>query len=109
MTSQQQSVLPAEAWYHSPVQVAAVIAAASQLASIVIRWFGLPITDEQIETYSADALQFVTIASSVWAIVKRQTSAVAPLTLTAGGAARQTTANPPLLDADPTKTQEPKS
>jgi len=109
MANEQQPILPPEPWYNSPVQVAAVVAALSQLASILIRWLGLPVTDEQIDTYSADALQFVTIAFGIWAIVKRQTSAVAPLTMTAGGAARQTAAHPPLLDSDPTKTQESKS
>lgn len=105
--SEQQSLLPAAPWYSSSVQVAAVVAGLSQLASILIRWVGLPVTDVQLDIYTADALQFVTIGAGLLAVLKRGNSAVAPLTLTAGGAAKQNAANPPMLDADPTKTPAP--
>lgn len=81
--------LPAAPWYTSAVQISAVIAAATQVASIVIRWFGLPVTDEQIDVYAADVLQLVTIGAAVYAIVKRGKSDIAPLTLTKAGAEKK--------------------
>lgn len=105
--SEQPSVLPPEPWYTSPVQIGAVIAALAQVASILIRWLGLPVTDAQLEQYSADALQLVTIGAGLYAIVKRQQSVVAPLTLTRKGAEQKAVTNPPLLAADPTKIPRP--
>lgn len=101
-----QPIIPPAPWYTSPTQVAALIAAVSQLASILIRWFGLPITDAQLDEYSADALQVVTILAGVWAMVKRQQSAIAPLTMTRKGAEAKAAANPPLLDTDPSKVKK---
>lgn len=98
-----QPVLPPEPWYTSPVQIGAVIAALSQIASILIRWFGLPVSDAQLEQYSADALQLVTIGAGLYAIWKRQVSPVAPLTLTRTGADQMKASTPPLLDSDPTR------
>ncbi len=98
-----QPLIPAAPWYTSPSQVAGVIAGLSQIASILIRWFHLGITDEQLQGYSADALQLVTIAAGLWAMYSRQTSTLAPLTMTRKGAAKLTIRNPPLLDADPRK------
>jgi hypothetical protein len=101
--NQQQSVLPAEPWYESHVQINLVVASLAQVASILIRWFGLPVTDAELDIYAADALQIVTIAAGLYAIVKRGKSAVAPLTLTLNKANAMNAANPPLLDSNPTK------
>jgi len=98
-----QPLIPPAPWYTSPSQVAGVIAGLSQIASILIRWFHLGITDEQLQGYSADALQIVTIAAGLWAMYSRQTSSIAPLTMTRKGADALTAANPPLLDVDPRK------
>lgn len=102
-----QPLIPAAPWYTSPAQVAGVVAGLSQIASILIRWFHLGITDEQLQGYSADALQLVTIGAGLWAMYHRQQSALAPLTLTRKGAEAKTAANPPLLDSDPTKIKKP--
>lgn len=85
--TKESPLLPPEPWYHSPVQVGAVIAAAAQIVSILVRWFGLPVTDEQIDGYTADASQLVAIVAGVFAIIKRKNSEIQPLTLTAGSAA----------------------
>lgn len=103
MSDPVQPIIPPAPWYTSPAQVAGVIAGLSQIASILIRWFHLGITDEQLQQYSADALQLVTIGAGLWAMYHRQTSAVAPLTFTRKGADALTQSNPPLLDSDPSK------
>lgn len=105
--TEQQPVLPAAAWYTSEVQVRAVIAAAAQLVSIALRIIGkytdLEITTEMIDSIVADVTQGVAVIFGVLAVTKRQTSAVAPLTMTAKQAEDLTRINPPLLDSNPTK------
>jgi hypothetical protein len=107
--SDQQPVLPATVWYESEVQVRAVIAAAAQVVSILLRIVGryteLSITTDMLV---ADVTQLLAIWFGVLAIIKRQTSAVAPLTLTTTGAAMKSMTNPSLLDADPTKVPKEK-
>lgn len=44
-----QPIIPPAPWYTSPTQVAGVVAGLSQIASIMIRWFNLGITDEQLQ------------------------------------------------------------
>jgi hypothetical protein len=110
--SDQQPVLPATVWYESEVQVRAVIAAAAQVVSILLRIVGryteLSITTDMIDMLVADVTQLLAIWFGVLAIIKRQTSAVAPLTLTTTGAAMKSMTNPSLLDADPTKVPKEK-
>lgn len=106
MSDSIQPAIPAAPWYTSPAQVSGLIAGLSQVASILIRWFHLGITDEQIQMYSADLLQLVTIAAGAYAMYQRQTSALAPLTLTKAGAEAKTAANPPIMPVDPTKVQK---
>jgi hypothetical protein len=110
--SDQQPVLPAAPWWESEVQVRAVLAMAAQLLSILARLSGriaehfgvqLQVSGADIDAIFADLTQGAAIWLGVLAIIKRQTSQVAPLTLTAGSAALRTVQNPPLLDADPTK------
>jgi hypothetical protein len=105
--NEQQPVLPAEAWYTSEVQVRAVIALGAQLVSIALRMVGryteVSVTTEMVDAIVADISQGVAILFGILAVTKRQNSAVAPLTMTAGGAERKTLANPPVLDSDPTK------
>jgi len=103
MSDPVQPIVPHAPWYTSTAQVAGVIAGLSQVASILIRWFHLGITDEQLQVYSADALQLITIGAGVWAMVSRQQSPIAPLTLTRKGADSLNQLNPPILEADPTK------
>jgi hypothetical protein len=102
-----QPILPAAPWYTSEVQVRAVIAAAAQLVSIALRILGkyteLEITTEMIDSIVADITQGVAVVFGILAVTKRQTSTVAPLTLTAKQADDHTRINPPLLDSDPTK------
>lgn len=103
----EQPILPAEPWYTSEVQVRAAIAMAAQLVSIILRIVGqyttVSITTDVIDSIVADVSQGAAILFGFLAITKRQTSKVAPLTLTAAGAERKIAANPPLLDSDPTK------
>lgn len=105
--NEQQPILPASPWWTSEVQVRAVIALGAQLVSIALRIVGryteLSITTEMVDAIVADVSQGVAILFGILAVTKRQTSAIAPLTLTASGAERKTIANPPMLDADPTK------
>lgn len=105
--NEQQPVLPASPWWTSEVQVRAVIALGAQLVSILLRMVGryteLSITTEMVDAVVADVSQGVAILFGMLAVMKRQSSPIAPLTMTAGGAERKTIENPPLLDADPTK------
>ena len=105
--SDTQPIIPAAPWYTSEVQVRAVIAALAQLVSIALRIVGkyteLSITTDMVDAIVADVTQGVAVVFGVLAVTKRQTSAVAPLTMTRKGADDQTRINPPLLDSDPTK------
>lgn len=104
----QQPVLPAAPWYTSEVQVRAVIALAAQLLSIglrVLQHFGVHLESSSVDLdmVVADVSQGIAIVFAVLAIVKRQQSPVAPLTITAKAAEARTAANPPVLPADPSK------
>jgi hypothetical protein len=104
----QQPVLPATPWWESEVQLRAVLAMAAQLVSVGARIAGhlglqLQISGADIDAIFADLTQGAAIWLGALAIIKRQKSAVAPLTLTANGAALRDIDNPPLLDSDPTK------
>lgn len=105
--NEQQPVLPPEPWYRSEVQVRAVIALGAQLISILFRilsrYTEIAVTTDMIDALVADLTQATAIIFGALAVMKRSSSAVAPLTLTAGGAERKTLANPPVLDVDPTK------
>jgi hypothetical protein len=103
-----QPILPATPWYESEVQLRAVLAMGAQLISVLTRiadHLGLhvQVSAVDIDAVFADLTQVVAIWLGALAIIKRQKSAVAPLTLTAGSAALRTVQNPPLLDSDPTK------
>lgn len=104
----QQPILPAVPWWESEVQVRAVIAAAAQVVSILLRIVGrytdLSVTTDMVDLVVADVTQILAIVFGVLAIIKRQTSAIAPLTMTTTGAAMKSLTNPSLLDSDPTKT-----
>jgi hypothetical protein len=114
MSNEPQPLLPAAPWYESEVQLRAVLALAAQLVSIALRianhlGLELEISGADIDAIFADLTQGAAIWLGVLAIIKRQKSAVAPLTLTAEAAALRTVQNPPLLDSDPTKIpKEPK-
>jgi hypothetical protein len=103
----QQPVLPPAPWYTSEVQVRAVIAAAAQLVSIALRVIGkyteLSITTDMVDAIVADVTQAAAVIFGILAVTKRQTSAIAPLTITAKQAEVMSQITPPLLDADPTK------
>jgi hypothetical protein len=105
--TEPQPLLPAAPWYTSEVQVRAVVAAAAQLISILLRIVGkyteLSITTDMVDAIVADVTQGVAVVFGVLAITKRQSSQVAPLTLTQKGADDLTKIKPPLLDSDPTK------
>jgi hypothetical protein len=89
----QSPVLPPEAWYTSAVQFNAVIAAGAQLVSIGLRvanrYFDVGFNDEDVQLLVADIMQGAAIVFGVIAIVKRQTSSIQPLTLTAAGAEKR--------------------
>ena len=89
------------------VQVRAVIAAAAQLLSIALRIVGrytdLSVTTDMIDSITADVTQGIAVLFGVLAVTKRQSSQVAPLTMTQKGADALTQSKPPLLDSDPTK------
>jgi hypothetical protein len=108
MTEQQQPVIPATPWWESEVQVRAVLAMGAQLVSVGIRIAGhlglqLQVSGSDIDALFADLTQGAAIWLGALAIIKRQKSAVAPLTLTSNGAAVQARDNPSILDVDPTK------
>ncbi len=103
-----QPLLPATPWWESEVQLRAVLAMAAQLVSVALRiadhlGLHIQVSGADIDAIFADLTQGVAIWLGVLAIIKRQKSQVAPLTLTAGAAAAQTVINPPLLPNDPTK------
>lgn len=107
---QPSPLIPHEAWYTSAVQVNAVIAAVAQVASITLRIVGRftdAVPAESIELIVADLTQMLAIVFGVIAIIKRQTSQLAPLTLTAKRAADFAAQNPSILPADPTKITMP--
>lgn len=112
--SDTQPVIPAVPWYESEVQLRAVLAMVAQLLSVVTRiadhlGLHIQVSGADIDAIFADLTQGAAIWLGALAIIKRQKSAVSPLTMTAGGAAAQTVINPPLLDTDPTKLpKEPK-
>ena len=107
MTEQTQPVLPAEPWYESQVAVRLLVATVAQVASISLRiigrFFEVSITSEEVDALFADINQGVAVVFVFLAFIKRGRSPVAPLTLTASKADVMNAANPPLLDADPTK------
>lgn len=111
MSETTQPLLPAAPWYSSEVQVRAVIALAAQLVSIalrmVARYTEISITTDMIDAIGADVSQGVAILFGILAVTKRQTSVVAPLTMTAAGAEKKTAVNPPILATDPTKIVAP--
>lgn len=112
--SDTQPVIPAVPWYESEVQLRAVLAMGAQLLSVALRTadhlgLHLQVSTADLDAILADLTQGAAIWLGALAIIKRQKSAVSPLTMTAGGAAAQTVINPPLLDTDPTKLpKEPK-
>lgn len=109
-----QPLLPPEPWYKSEVQWRAVIAIGAQVISIGLRMaeriaaafgytLGLSITATDIDGLVADATQAIAVVFALWAITKRSSSKVQPLTLTQAGADALREKMPPLLDVDPTK------
>lgn len=102
-----QSVLPAEPWYRSEVQVRAVIAIVAQFVSIILRMVGryteVSITSDMVDAIFADITQGVAVVFGLLAVTKRGNTQVAPLTLTAGRADTRNVQNPPILGTDPTK------
>lgn len=105
---QTQPVLPPAPWYTSDVQVRMVIAIVGQLVSLVFRTLPMLGINFDASAIDVDAVvanitQGVAIVFGLLAIVKRQQSPVAPLTLTQKAAEDRTKINPPLLESDPTK------
>lgn len=102
-----QPVIPAVPWWESEVQVRAVIAMGAQMFSIGARIVGhfipVNVSGADVDAIVADLSQGVAIWFGALAIIKRQKSAVAPLTFTSNGAKVQAMSNPSLLDSDPTK------
>jgi hypothetical protein len=76
------------------------------MAAVIIDLFGLSVDAQLVNAKIALVGQLVSLAFNGWAIIKRGTSSVAPLTLSAGSAATRNAQNPSLLDADPTKPKE---
>lgn len=110
--SEQQPLLPAEPIYKSDVFIkgaGAVIAQVVSLGFRVAKYFNpeIGIDEEAVQGFVADGLQIVAFAVAVWSLSSRKNSAIAPLTFTAGGAAKKNAVNPPILEADPTKTPAP--
>lgn len=103
----QQPLLPAQPWYTSPVQRAQVFGAVSSLAALIIQLFEIHADIAVVNLKIGLVAQCCNLAFGVWGIIKRQTSTVHPLTMTEGGAKAATAKNPPMLDADPTKTAAP--
>lgn len=103
----QQPLLPAMPWYTSPVQRAQVFGAVSSLAALIIQLFEIQADIAVVNLKIGLVAQACNLAFGVWGIIKRQTSAVHPLTMTAAGAEKQTIANPPMMATDPTKTAAP--
>lgn len=104
----QAPVIPPAPWYTSDVQVRLVVALGAQLVSIVFRTLELAGVHIHIEQTNLDAIvanitQGVAVVFGVLAIVKRQQSPVAPLTLTKKAADQKAIDNPPVLPVDPTK------
>lgn len=105
--SDAKSLLPAEPWWHSEVQLRAVIAIATQGVSVLLRIAGhfidVSITADMVNAVAADVTQGVAIFIGILAIVKRGNTSVAPLTLSKDSATLRNAQNPPILKADPTK------
>ncbi len=77
-------------WWHSAVQVNAVIAAGAQIVSIGLRiaarYTDISVSDEDVQLLVADITQAAAIVFGILAIVKRQISPIQPLTMTTKGA-----------------------
>lgn len=101
--NETQPVLPVEPWYQSAVQRAAVLGILTGMAAVIIDLFGLSVDAQVVNAKIALAGQLVSLGFNGWAIIKRGKSNIAPLTLSAGGAALRNAQNPPLLETDPTK------
>lgn len=108
---QQQPLLPAVPWWKSEVQVRAVIALVAQLVSIGLRMVGryteLAVSTDMIDAIFADITQGVAILFGMLAVMKRQSSPVAPLTLSVAAAEKKIAVNPPMLATDPTLVPAP--
>lgn len=107
-----QPVLPAQAWYTSPLQLRLVAAGVSQAISMLLRTINLLGFEihiaavDHVDELAANLTQGVALGFVAWAWWKRQRSQIAPLTMTAKGAEDLTRINPPVLDADPTKVKK---
>lgn len=91
-------VLPHTPWYRSDVQLHIVLSLAAQAGSILARvaerwewaaglWPGS----------AADAGQLLAVGFGLYAAIRRGSSTIAPLTLTAAGAAKQSADNPAIM------------
>jgi hypothetical protein len=112
MANEQQPLLPAAPIYKSDVFIKGAGAVLTQIVSLgfrVAKYFNpeIGIDEEAVQGFIADGLQIVAAALALWSLASRKNSAIAPLTYTASGAAKQNAENPPMLGADPTKTPAP--
>jgi hypothetical protein len=89
--TKEAPLLPPEPWYTSHLQWSLVLAAASQIVSVLLRIIGrytdVSITTDDVDALFADLTQLAAVVLGIVAIVKRKNSEIQPLTLTAGGAA----------------------
>lgn len=86
MSDDTQQSLPPAPWWTSNVQVSAVIAAGAQVVSVLFRLAGhVPgwqITTQLADSIVADLTQLMTVGFGIAAVIYRQRSSIAPLTLT---------------------------
>lgn len=85
----QTPLLPAAPWYTSPVQRAAVLATLTSAIGLMIQLFNLSWDVQMVNAKMAIVGQIFNLGFSLWAVIRRQTSRIAPLTLTRKGADKQ--------------------
>ena len=95
MADDTPPVLPATPWYQSPVQRAAVFATISSMVALGIQLFGVEVDAQLVNVKIGIVAQLSNLGFGLWAIVKRQTSAIQPLTITKAGAVTKNIINPP--------------
>lgn len=91
-------ILPHTPWYRSDVQLHIVLSLAAQAGSISVRllehWQWL---SGLWPGSAADIGQLVAIGFGLYAAIRRGSSTIAPLTLTAAGAVKQSADNPAIM------------
>lgn len=101
---QQQSVLPAIAFFQSPAAIRLVASILSGLLGFItaaLHWTGVLPTNDQIANGVTSVFALVSLWFTYAALRKRSDSAIQPLTLTTAQADARNASNPPVLEVNP--------